>query len=76
MSCRDRRIRNETGDTDERYATLSRAVVIAVGIAGCATLQTERARDTERCGARPYYTDNLMHNLRAERFYRPRRSMA
>lgn len=27
---------------------LSRAVVIAVGIAGCATLQTEQARDTER----------------------------
>ncbi len=28
-----------------------------------------------RCGAchpAPYYTDNLMHNLRAERFYKPR----
>jgi len=25
------------------------------------------------CHPAPYYTDNLMHNLRAERFYRPRR---
>ncbi len=24
------------------------------------------------CHAPPYYTDNLMHNLRAERFYKPR----
>ena len=24
------------------------------------------------CHAAPYYTDNLMHNLRAERFYKPR----
>jgi cytochrome c peroxidase len=23
------------------------------------------------CHAAPYYTDNLMHNLRAERFYKP-----
>src|SRR5205807_3824423 len=25
------------------------------------------------CHVPPYYTDNLMHNLRAERFYRPQR---
>jgi cytochrome c peroxidase len=24
------------------------------------------------CHTAPYYTDNLMHNLRAERFYAPR----
>ncbi len=28
--------------------------------------------DCARCHPAPYYTDNLMHNLRAERFYKPR----
>jgi cytochrome c peroxidase len=28
--------------------------------------------DCSTCHSPPYYTDNLMHNLRAERFYKPR----
>jgi cytochrome c peroxidase len=31
-----------------------------------------KARCTE-CHTAPYYTDNLMHNLQAERFYRPQK---
>jgi cytochrome c peroxidase len=50
------------GKLDPRKATPAetRGQALFFGKAQCAT-----------CHVPPYYTDNLMHNLRAERFYRP-----
>src|SRR5882762_4535024 len=50
------------GKLDPKRATQAelRGQALFFGKAQCAT-----------CHAPPYYTDNLMHNLRAERFYRP-----
>lgn len=51
------------GKLDPRKATPEelRGQELFFGKAKCAT-----------CHPAPYYTDNLMHNLRAERFYKPR----
>jgi cytochrome c peroxidase len=53
---------NVLGKLDEQQATQAelRGQELFFGKAQCAT-----------CHAAPYYTDNLMHNLRAERFYAP-----
>ncbi len=50
------------GKLDPKRATLAevRGQALFFGKGQCAT-----------CHMPPYYTDNLMHNLRAERFYRP-----
>src|SRR5467141_3056125 len=52
-----------TGKLDPRKASQQelRGQDLFLGKAQCGT-----------CHPAPYYTDNLMHNLRAERFYRPR----
>ena len=54
---------NIYGKLDEKMASKSelRGQEIFFGKAKCAV-----------CHPAPYYTDNLMHNLRAERFYKPR----
>ena len=54
---------NVEGKLDPRKATASelRGQEIFVGKGRCAG-----------CHPAPYYTDNLMHNLQAERFYKPR----
>jgi len=51
------------GKLDPRKATESekRGQVLFFGKAGCSS-----------CHPAPYYTDNLMHNLKVERFYKPR----
>ena len=51
------------GKLDPKKASDSelRGQALFFGKAQCAT-----------CHAAPYYTDNLMHNLKAERFYQPR----
>ena len=51
------------GKLDPKRATPAelRGQAVFFGKGQCAT-----------CHTPPYYTDNLMHNLRAERFYRPR----
>ena len=51
------------GKLDPKRATPAelRGQAVFFGKGQCAT-----------CHVPPYYTDNLMHNLRAERFYRPR----
>jgi len=51
------------GKLSPKKATQSemRGQVVFFGKAGCAS-----------CHPAPYYTDNLMHNLKAERFYKPR----
>ena len=51
------------GKLDPRKATESemRGQALFFGKANCAS-----------CHPAPYYTDNLMHNLKAERFYKPR----
>ena len=51
------------GTLDRRLATPAelRGQALFFGKAACSA-----------CHPAPYYTDNLMHNLRAERFYRPR----
>lgn len=51
-----------TGKLDPRKATESelRGQALFFGKAQCST-----------CHPAPYYTDNLMHNLRADRFYKP-----
>jgi cytochrome c peroxidase len=51
------------GKIDPRKGTASemRGQALFFGKANCAS-----------CHPAPYYTDNLMHNLKAERFYRPR----
>ena len=53
---------NVLGKLDEQQATKAelRGQELFFGKAQCAT-----------CHPAPYYTDNLMHNLRAERFYEP-----
>jgi len=52
------------GKLDPAHATPAelRGQAVFFGKGQCAT-----------CHTPPYYTDNLMHNLRAERFYRPQR---
>ena len=57
---------NVLGKLDPQKATESemRGQELFFGKAQCAT-----------CHMPPYYTDNLMHNLRAERFYKPRMTM-
>ena len=52
------------GKLDPKRATPAelRGQAVFFGKGQCAT-----------CHVPPYYTDNLMHNLRAERFYRPQR---
>jgi cytochrome c peroxidase len=52
-----------TGRLDPKKATPSemRGQAVFFGKAGCTG-----------CHPAPYYTDNLMHNLKAERFYKPR----
>ena len=54
---------NIYGKLNQKMATQSelRGQEIFFGKAKCAV-----------CHPAPYYTDNLMHNLRAERFYKPR----
>jgi cytochrome c peroxidase len=51
------------GKLDPRKATESekRGQVLFLGKAGCGS-----------CHPAPYYTDNLMHNLKVERFYKPK----
>jgi cytochrome c peroxidase len=54
---------NIHGQLDPKKANQSemRGEALFVGKAGCAA-----------CHPAPYYTDNLMHNMQAERFYNPR----
>lgn len=54
---------NVHGKLDPKKASESelRGQALFFGKAQCST-----------CHAAPYYTDNLMHNLKAERFYKPR----
>ena len=39
---------------------------------GLALFDDPQRGNCASCHPAPYYTDNLMHNLRTERFYRPR----
>jgi cytochrome c peroxidase len=57
------KLRVVDGKLDPKKATEAelRGQALFFGKAQCAT-----------CHPPPYYTDNLMHNLRAERFYKPR----